>query len=135
MVAFAATFSARAQRIEVTGSAGSERFGKTITVLTNGNYVVADPFWSNAIIAETGTDLHQFSSAAHFTSWLGLAPNTKVSGGKVLSSRTPKRRNRAASAFRQAANAIGRSKQHPLKPFFHNVELNLKPEDIFAKAA
>lgn len=74
------------------------------------------------IIAETGTDLHQFPSAQHFASWLGLAPNTKKSGGKELSSRTPKRTNRAANAFRQVANAIGRSNEHPLKPFFHTIQ-------------
>lgn len=71
------------------------------------------------IVAETGQDLHQFPSAQHYASWLGLAPNNKISGGKILSSKTPKRANRAAFAFKQAANAIGRSKNHPLKPFFH----------------
>lgn len=74
------------------------------------------------IISETGNDLRQFPSANHYASWLGLAPNTKISGGKVLSSTTPKRTNRAAAAFKQAANAIGRSKQHPLKPFFHAIQ-------------
>jgi transposase len=74
------------------------------------------------IIAETGSALHQFPSAAHYTSLLGLAPNNKVSGGKRLSSKTPKRCNRAAFAFKQVANSIGRAKQHPLKPFFHAIQ-------------
>lgn len=74
------------------------------------------------IVAEAGLDLHQFPNAKHFASWLGLAPNNKVSGGKMLSSRTPKRLNRAALAFKQAANAIGRCTKHSLKPFFHSVQ-------------
>lgn len=74
------------------------------------------------IVAETGTDLHQFPSANHFASWLGLAPNNKKSGGKVLSSKTPSRPNRAASAFRQAANGVGKSNSHELKPFFHAIQ-------------
>lgn len=71
------------------------------------------------VVAETGRDLRQFPSAQHYASWLGLAPNNKISGGKLLSSKTPKRASRAAFAFKQAANAVGRSKNHPLKPFFH----------------
>ena len=74
------------------------------------------------IVAETGMDLAQFPSANHYASWLGLAPNNKKSGGKILSSKTPKRPNRAAFAFRQAANAIGRCKNHELKPFFHAIQ-------------
>ena len=41
------------------------------------------------LIAECGTDLKAWPSAKHFTSWLCLAPGNKISGGKVLSSRTP----------------------------------------------
>jgi transposase len=73
------------------------------------------------IVAETGTDLRQFPSAAHYASWLGLAPKNKISGGKILSSRTPKRPNRAAAAFKHAANAIGNTKNHELKPFFLSI--------------
>ncbi len=71
------------------------------------------------VVAETGRDLHQFPSGQHYASWLGLAPNNKISGGKILSSKTPKRANRAAFAFKQAANAVGRCNSHQLKPFFH----------------
>lgn len=74
------------------------------------------------IVAETGTDLHQFPSKEDYASWLGLAPNNKKSGGKLLSGKTPKRANKAAFAFKQAANAVGRCKEHPLKPFFHAIQ-------------
>jgi transposase len=70
------------------------------------------------VAAELGFDLHQFPSDKHFTSWLGLAPNKRSSGGKTLSSKVAKKQNHAARAFRQAANAIGNCKEHPLKPFF-----------------
>ena len=40
------------------------------------------------LIAECGTDLKAWPSAKHFTSWLCLAPGNKISGGKLLSSRT-----------------------------------------------
>src|SRR5205823_1784355 len=40
------------------------------------------------LIGECGTDLRAWPSAKHFTSWLCLAPGNKISGGKVLSSRT-----------------------------------------------
>lgn len=70
------------------------------------------------VAAELGFTLHQFPNEKHFTSWLGLAPNKRSSGGKELSSKTAKKQNHAARAFRQAANSIGNCKQHPLKPFF-----------------
>ena len=59
------------------------------------------------IISEVGLDLSAFSTAKQFASWLHLAPNNKISGGKVLSSKTVKGKNRLAKALRHAANAIG----------------------------
>ena len=43
------------------------------------------------IMSEVGTDMSRWKTEKHFTSWLGLAPNTKLSGGKVISSRVPKK--------------------------------------------
>ncbi len=45
----------------------------------------------------------------HFASWLGLCPGSKISGGKVLSSKTKPSANRAAIAFRLAAYSLQRS--------------------------
>ena len=45
----------------------------------------------------------------HFTSWLSLAPHNKISGGKVLSSRTRRSGNRAAALLRLAAVTVGRT--------------------------
>ena len=61
------------------------------------------------LLSEAGLDLSSFASEKQFTSWLSLCPNRRVSGGKVLSSRTKPNRNRAAQAFRQAAVSVGRS--------------------------
>lgn len=36
------------------------------------------------IIGEIGTDMSPWKSAAHFTSWMGLSPENKISGGKKL---------------------------------------------------
>jgi transposase len=48
-------------------------------------------------------------SAKHFCSWLGLCPDLRISGGKVLSRRTKPCANRAATALRLAAYALSRS--------------------------
>lgn len=48
-----------------------------------------------AIISEIGLDgIKKFETAKQFTSWLRLAPNNKISGGKVLSNYMPKGSNR-----------------------------------------
>lgn len=60
-----------------------------------------------SIISEVGFDLSKFPTGGHFASWLSLAPNNKISGGKVLSRHTPKWKNRLAIALEHAANVIG----------------------------
>ena len=62
------------------------------------------------VVSEVGTDLSRFPSDKHFASWLGLCPGTRISGGKVLGSKTKHSVNRAAQAFRQAAAALRSSK-------------------------
>ncbi len=61
------------------------------------------------LVAECGTDLTAWKSAKHFTSWLCLAPGNKISGGKLLSSRTRRSSSRAAALLRLAATTVGRS--------------------------
>lgn len=61
------------------------------------------------IVSEVGVDLSAFPTEKHFASWLCLSPNRRVSGGKVLSSRTNPTRNRATAAFLQAAVSVERS--------------------------
>ena len=61
------------------------------------------------VISEIGTDMTKWPSAKHFASWLGLSPHNRITGGKVISSRTKPSANRAAAALRLAANALHRS--------------------------
>jgi len=56
-----------------------------------------------------GTDFTKWPTVKHFTSWLGLCPNFKKSGGKVQSSRTRRGKGRAAHALRLAAWSLMRS--------------------------
>jgi transposase len=70
-------------------------------------------------IGEKG--IRKFQNAQHFASWLRLAPNNKISGGRILSSRTPKGSNRLKIALRQAANAIGNLKDTHLSNFFNRI--------------
>lgn len=75
-----------------------------------------------SLISEVGPDgFDKFPTAKHFTSWLRLAPNNKISGGKILSNRIPKGSNRLKIALRQAANAIGNLKDTHLSDFFKRV--------------
>ncbi len=74
------------------------------------------------IISEVGPEgFHKFETAKQFTSWLRLAPNNKISGGKLLSSKTPKGSNRLKIALRNAANAIGNLKDTHLSNFFQRI--------------
>ncbi|MBK6821797.1 MAG: transposase [Saprospiraceae bacterium] len=72
-------FNGKEMLYELTGDGFSRNFGITET---------------NAIeiISEVGLDMSKWPTVKHFTSWLNLAPNNKISGGKVLSSRIPKRK-------------------------------------------
>ena len=67
------------------------------------------PYISLKLIAECGDDLSAWPSPKHFTSWLCLAPSNKISGGKVLSSRTRRCGSRAAALLRLAAVTVGRT--------------------------
>ena len=61
------------------------------------------------IVGECGTDMAKWPTVKHFTSWLCLAPGTKISGGKVLSSRTRRSDNRVAALLRIGAVTVGRT--------------------------
>jgi transposase len=53
--------------------------------------------------------MSKWPTVKHFTSWLRLAPNNEISGGRVLRRGTPKTQNRAAQAFRMAAQSLSHS--------------------------
>jgi transposase len=68
-----------------------------------------DALTAQTLIAEIGLDMSKWPTVKHFTSWIGLAPHNHISGGKVLSTRTQKTRNRANTALRIAAQTLSRS--------------------------
>ena len=68
-----------------------------------------DGFTALKVVSEIGTDMTKWPSAKHFSSWLGLSPDNRITGGWVMSSKTKPSANRAAAALRLAANALHRS--------------------------
>jgi len=61
------------------------------------------------ILSEIGFDMTRWRNAKQFASWLGLCPGNKISGGKILSSKTKSSNNRAAATLRMAASTLYRS--------------------------
>jgi transposase len=67
------------------------------------------PYSALRLLAEIGTDMTRWPTEKHFTSWLTLAPHNKISGGRLLSSKTQPSANRAAIILRMAAMNLGRT--------------------------
>ena len=67
------------------------------------------PYLALKLISECGTDMSRWPTVKHFTSWLCLAPGNKISGGKVLSSKTRRSSNRATALLRLAAVNVGKT--------------------------
>ena len=78
------------------------------------------PYTVLRLIAECGDDMRKWPTVKHFTSWLTLAPGNKISGGRLLSSKTRRSSNRAAVLFRIAAVNIGRT-QTALGAFYRRL--------------
>jgi len=86
------------------------------------------------LISELGTDMTRWPTEKHFTSWLTLAPNNRISGGRLLSARTAPSANRAAAIFRMAAMTLGRT-QTALGAFYRRLAARIgKPHAITATA-
>ena len=62
-----------------------------------------------AVISEIGVDMSPWPTEKNFTAWMCVAPGTKITGGKVLSSRTRTAANRVATLLRTAASSLLRS--------------------------
>lgn len=63
------------------------------------------------VVSEVGRDMSPWPSYRHFSSWMGLCPNNRVSGGKKLPPRKlAPNANRAATALRLAAQSLHRSR-------------------------
>ena len=58
------------------------------------------PYTALKIITEIGTDMSRWPTYKHFTSWLTLAPKNKITGGRLISSKTQPSANRVATVLR-----------------------------------
>jgi transposase len=93
-----------------------------------------DETTSLVILSEIGLERTRWPPVKHFTSWLGLCPHHRVSGGKVLSRRTKPCANRAATALRLAAACL-HHRQSALGAFFRRMKARLgAPKAITATA-
>lgn len=86
------------------------------------------------VLSEVGVDMSKFPTVKHFAAWLGLCPGTKISGGKVLGSKTQKCANKTAQALRQAASCLKNS-QSALGAYYRRMCAKMdKPKAITAAA-
>jgi transposase len=86
------------------------------------------------ILAEIGTDMSRWPSVKHFCSWLGLSPQHKISGGKVLSRHVRPGAHRVALALRLAARSVHHART-ALGAFFRRMRSRLgAPKAITATA-
>jgi transposase len=67
---------------------------------------------AQTVISEVGLDMTRWNTEAHFASWLGLCPDNRITGGKVIRKGTRHVVNRAATALRLAATTLLRSQSY-----------------------
>ncbi len=86
------------------------------------------------LVSEIGLDPGKFPTEKRFVSWLGLCPNNRITGGQVKSTKTRKTANRAANAFRMAAQSLANSNTG-LGGFYRRIRARLgAPKAITATA-
>ena len=77
------------------------------------------------IISEIGTNMTKWTDVNHFAGWLNLAPNTKITGGKIISSKMQKKKNFAGQALRMSASCLSSSK-NPNGRLFQKNEISIR---------
>jgi transposase len=86
------------------------------------------------LLAEIGPDMSKWKTEKHFSSWLGISPNNKISGGKIISSKTQKKQNKAGQLFKMIAYAIQRS-DHWLAVFYRRIRAKGGPRKAIVATA
>jgi len=109
----APAFDLRSELYRVTGTDLTQIDGIDVTT-------------AQTVLAETGPDMSAWRTEKHFVSWLGLCPDHRISGGKVLKRGTRKVVSRAATAFRMAASTLRRS-QSALGAKYRRLQSRLGP--------
>ena len=71
-----------------------------------------DVMVAQTLLSEVGMDMSRWNTEAHFSSWLGLCPDNRISGDKLLGKGTRRVVNRAATALRLAARNLIRSRSY-----------------------
>jgi transposase len=86
------------------------------------------------VLSETGTDMSKWPTVKHFTSWLHLCPNNKITGGKVKQRGVQPTQNRASTALRVAAASL-KSSDSALGAYYRRMRARLgTPAAITATA-
>jgi transposase len=68
------------------------------------------PVAAQVILSEVGSDMNRWPTEKHFSSWLGLCPDHRISGGKILGRSTRPVVSRARNALRLCAYTLTHSK-------------------------
>jgi len=98
-----------------------EKFGVDLTAVDGVNVQTAYMF-----LSEVGPDLSKFESAEHFSSWMGLCPDNRKTGGRPIGVSTRAVANRLATALRMAAQSLHRV-ESPLGEWFRRMKAKLGP--------
>jgi transposase len=109
----APTFDLRSELYRITGTDLTQIDGIDVST-------------AQVVLAETGPDMSAWRTEKHFVSWLGLCPDHRISGGKVLKRGTRNVVCRAATAFRMAASTLRRS-QSALGAKYRRLQSRLGP--------
>lgn len=76
----------------------------------------------------------KWAGKKHFSAWLNVAPNTKITGGKIISSKMQKKKNQAGQTLRMSASSLSKSKS-PLGDYYRKMRSRLgKKEAVVATA-
>jgi len=82
---------------------------------------------AQTIISEIGVDMTAWSTVSKFARWLGLAPDNKITGGRVIRRGTTKVVNRATQALRLAAQSVSRS-EGPIGRYYRRMKSKHGPQ-------
>lgn len=97
------------------------KFGVDVTAIEG-----IGPTAGLTMLTEVGADLSAFPSEKNFCSWLGLCPDNRITGGKVVSSHTRRVVNRLADVLPMGATTLKHS-QTALGAYYRRMVARLGP--------